>query len=763
MLLELLMPPFHFKSLAISFFLNILDNSKMNMKKLLPLLPLLFSFFLHAQTPKDCSVEMWAQVQASPPTVTLNWVSSATTGSYAVARKLKTAGTWSTLAAGLSGTTTQYTDNTINAATHYEYRVIRSGVTGTVNYTGYGYLNAGIEIPLVEYRGKLILLVADIFSVSLAPEIKRLEEDLEGDGWEVIKTFVSQTASVTAVKSIIVNTYTNDPANTKAVFLLGHVPVPYSGELAPDGHPDHVGAWPADTYYGDMDGTWTDVTVSSTPTNPIRIVNVPGDGKFDQSLLPSAIELQVGRVDLWGMTSFSLSETQLLKNYLDKDHDYRKKIFAPVKRALIDDNFGYMGGEVFAASGYKNFGPLVTPSNVAVADYTTTMTGNSYQWSYGCGAGSYVSASGIGSTSDFASANLQGVFTMLFGSYFGDFDIQNNFLRAPLCQGKTLTNAWAGRPQWMFHHMALGENIGYCARLTQNNTNTYFPSPYPLNYGLFNTIYIALMGDPSLRNDIVAPVSNVVATANNNTCNITWTASTETAVLGYNIYMKNDTNKTYVKINPNLISGTAYTTNCLLHAGIYKYMVRAVKLENTPSGTYYNMSEGIADTAFNATGIAVNSLFTYTLNGNSISFTNLSSNAVTFNWVFGNGSGSSSPNPVATYTSNGTYTVTLYASSACDVDSVSQVVTITAVGLNELTLSENFGFFPNPARQHVNIEGKCSDCQVIIYNNEGKEVYHAALSAERSQIDVSRFAKGIYMVKLSNGDNMSTGKRLIIE
>jgi hypothetical protein len=32
-------------------------------------------------------------------------------------------------------------------------------------------------------------------------------------------------------------------------------------------------------------------------------------------------------------------------------------------------------------------------------------------------------------------------FTMLFGSYFGDWDSQDNFLRAPLAQGLTLTNA----------------------------------------------------------------------------------------------------------------------------------------------------------------------------------------------------------------------------------------------------------------------------------------------------------------------------------
>ncbi|MEI8136432.1 MAG: fibronectin type III domain-containing protein, partial [Bacteroidota bacterium] len=567
---------------------------------------LLFSFFSllfheifsQTPTPKDCSVELWANVQTAPPAVTINWVPNVGTSNYAIDRKPKNITTWTSLSPTNPSTTTQFVDNTVSLGVHYEYRVTRIASVGTLTYPGYGYINSGIEIPEVESRGKLILLVANTFSSSLAPEIKRLQDDLEGDGWEVLTSYISTSLAVTVVKAQIINTYSLDPTNTKALFLFGHIPVPYSGNFGPDAHPDHQGAWPADVYYGELDGPWTDVSVTSTTVSLARTQNVPGDGKFDQFLIPNSVELQVGRVDLYGMTSFTATETQLLKNYLDKDHDYRKKVFSPVKRAVLDDNFGYFSpGESFASSGFKNFGPLVTPSNVATTDYFTTMTGNSYQWSYGCGGGTYTSAGGIGSTTNFVTSNLQGVFTMLFGSYFGDWDVTDNFLRAPLCQGKTLTNAWAGRPNWMFHHMAMGENIGYSTQVTQNNVNTYYPSPFSINSGIFNAVHIALMGDPTLRNDIVSPVSNVVATKVGNNCNISWSASTETAIVGYNIYLKIPSNTNYIKVNPLPIAGTTYTDLCLVNTGIYKYMVRTLKLETTPSGTYYNMSEGIADTA----------------------------------------------------------------------------------------------------------------------------------------------------------------------
>lgn len=717
-------------------------------------------------TPKDCSVELWATVQTSPPQITLNWLPNVGTTNYAVDRKLKDASVWIPLAATLSGTTTQYVDDSVSVGVNYEYRVRRTASTGAVIYTGYGYINSGIEIPVTENRGKLILLIADNFSVSLAPEIKRLEEDMEGDGWEVITAYVSTTAAVPDVKDQILNIYNLDTANTKALFLLGHIPVPYSGNFGPDGHTDHQGAWATDVYYAELDGTWTDAFVNVTAGLPARTQNVPGDGKFDQWLIPSgAVELQVGRVDLYGMPSFTATETELTKNYLDKDHNYRKKIFSPVKRAVLDDNFGYFTpGEVFASSGFKNFAPLVGPSNVTVADYFTTMTGNSYQWSYGCGGGSYTSASGIGSTSDFANSDLQGVFTMLFGSYFGDWDISNNFLKAALCQGKTLTNAWAGRPNWMFHHMALGETIGYSTKLTQNNTTLYFGSPYGPNQGMVNSIHISLMGDPTLRNDIVAPVSNVVATKVGNDCHISWTASTETNLIGYNIYMKNDSNSTYVKINSSPIVGTTYTDNCLLYPGIYKYMVRALKLETTPSGSYYNMSEGIADTAYNSNYFDVHAEFTNTLSATTVSFSNLSGNATNYFWDFGDGQNSTATNPSVSYTANGNYIITLIAFNNCYSDTTTTIVSISEVGLQELNLFSGLSVFPNPATSYVMLNNEaCENCSLSIFNIEGKQVYFQKSLSEKQKINVSDFNKGIYLIRLSDKENRSLNKKLIVE
>lgn len=710
-----------------------------------------------AQSSADAAVRLTAQVQANPPQITLNWVGNTTTNQYQVFRKLKHEVTWTSLLATLNGTVNQYTDTAVNTGFGYEYRVSRTGS----GYTGHGYMHSGIEVPETAYRGKLLLFVDSNFITGLASEISRLIKDMEGDGWEVIRHDVLRTASVTHIKSLIVTDVYKDSANTKAVFLLGHIPVPYSGNMNPDGHGDHLGAWPADCYYADIDGLWTDNFVTSTTASPPRTQNVPGDGKFDQSIAPSELELQVGRVDFHGMPTFTLTEQELLKNYLDKNHEYRKKLFVPLKQAVIDDNFGYFGSEAFAASGYKNFSPLVGTAHVTAADYFTSMTNASYAWSYGCGGGSYTSASGVGTTANFAASNLQGVFTMLFGSYFGDWDSQNNFLRASLAQGRILTAVWSGRPHYQFHHMGLGENIGYSVLTTQNHAgNLYFSGPTAITG---RWVHNALMGDPTLRNDVVAPVSDITATKVGYDCHISWTASPETNPAGYNIYMKNDSNASYVKLNSVPLSGTSYTHHCLLYKGVYSYMVRTLKLEQVPSGSYYNMSEGISDTAYNTNTVKTHAGFLSVINGDQLLLSNTSVNATNYFWDFGDGQTSTSADPSITYSINNTYTIMLVASNSCDRDTVFETITISDVGLKELAKENGLILFPNPTYGKIKIISSTNNkMQIHVLSPEGKKIAEYPEVYNFQALDFKDLDKGLYFIEIKT-EQASTIKKIILQ
>ncbi len=562
----------------------------------------------------EYSVQVSSSVQTSPAKVTLTWPqdTNGTPSSYTVYRKAPTDTSWGS-GTSLPGSTTTYTDSNVAVGSAYEYRIVK--VAGS--YTGYGYILTGVNAPLVDQRGKVVLVVDNTVASPLAAELTRLQQDLAGDGWSVVRHDVPRTDSPANVKNLIKSTYNADPANVKAVFLFGHVPVPYSGVLVPDGHPDHNGAWPADVYYGDMDGNWTDSTVNHTqsintsPTDAARLSNRPGDGKFDQTDLPSALELQVGRVDLsnlpgrttWGGPATFASEIELLRKYLNKDHNFRHRKVNPARRAVVGDYFGSRGGEAFAASGYRSFAPLVGANNVRNLNvefndqrgvWIPQVAANDYLLAYGCGAGSYTSISGLGSglyngadTIELVNNNVRGVFNLLFGSWLGDWDTEDNILRAPLATDHGLVSAWSGRPHWFIHSIGLGEPIGHAARVTQNNNGLYQTQINSSQY----RIHVALMGDPTLRLHPVVPVANLNGSANGSTAALTWSASNDSAIVGYHVYRRNGSTGSFTRLTSSPVTATNYTDSA--SASGATYMVRAIKLENTTSGSYYNASQGM--------------------------------------------------------------------------------------------------------------------------------------------------------------------------
>jgi len=498
-------------------------------------------------------------------------------GGYTILRKLPGDADWSGQVDLASGITT-WTDNTVAVGTSYEYAIRHS-------YSHANYIATGINLPVVDARGAVVLLVDAAQSAGLATELTRLVDDLRGDGWQVLRHDVATGSLSPAVKAMILADNAAAPGQVKEVLIVGHVAVPYSGQLNPDGHPDHQGAWPADTYYADLAGTWTDTYVDTTSASRVENCNTIGDGKFDQSYIPSSTALvSVGRVDLSNMPAFApTTETALLRRYLDRDHAWRTGQVAVQRKALVDDNFGEFGSEAFAQSGWR-LSSLVGVGNVAAQDWFTILGTDSYLFAYGCGGGWYQGASGVGSTGNFANGPSNAVFTMLFGSYFGDWDAQDGFLRAPLAgTGLGLTCCWAGRPGVSLHRMGMGATIGE-SMVANLMGNTYTPS----NYGA-GLVHQALMGDPTLRLHPMVPPGSVTASAGGGSATLTWTSSPD-AALGYHVYRASG-GGAFARVTSSPVSGTSYIDGGLA-LGSYTYQVRAIRLEVSPTGTYLNNSQG---------------------------------------------------------------------------------------------------------------------------------------------------------------------------
>lgn len=105
-------------------------------------------------------------------------------------------------------------------------------------------------------------------------------------------------------------------------------------------------------------------------------------------------------------------------------------------------------------------------------------------------------------------------------------------------------------------------------------------------------MHIALMGDPTLRMHIIAPPKELSAVPSGNGARLSWKPSDDPGVLGYHVYRAPAAGGPFVRLTAAPVTGSTFT-DAGYSSGAPAYMVRAVRLETSASGTYFNASQGI--------------------------------------------------------------------------------------------------------------------------------------------------------------------------
>jgi hypothetical protein len=558
-----------------------------------------------------------ASVSSSPPAVTLRWY-NVNAGAASIQRRSTGSTNWVLVNNAVAGLTFTDQDAALHTGETYEYQVTQRG----------GYertILVGLAASPVERRGRVILLVDQTLAARLQAPLDRLRADLVGDGWTVIRHDVPRQgndvwnqspvnpawiADVARVKSLIEADYAAAPAETKAVFILGHVTVPYSGARAEDGHGDHHGAWPADSYYGDMNGRWSDRTVNNAATaaNPV-LRNIPGDGKFDAPDFnsgitpaspgaPNGVELGVGRVDFANLPAFQpQTEADLLQQYLEKTHRFRLKQIVFERPAIVAGYFSSPFSNESRAiydNAAWNLSRLVgRPAEGVTSGDCFLATTTSYLWGmqggYGgpatinCNAGvnrvQGISAHETRYLAEPAAEPRIG-FYLLKGSYFGDWNqTPDNLLRACLAtRNYGFAAVWTLDSLWHFESLAAGDTLGSGFVRTA--------------LGAASTRTTALLGDPTLRARLTAPPGQPTATRTAGATRLGWQASPE-ATAGYLVYRSaRGLDGPFERLNPAPVTGTSLT-DAAAPAGRQLYAVRAAELVSTGSGSYTNLSQAV--------------------------------------------------------------------------------------------------------------------------------------------------------------------------
>lgn len=584
------------------------------MIKILLSLFVLLSLNLNSQernlTARDCAIMIDAQVTMGlQTTVTLNWNRNEQAKQYIIYKKELGGSFTGSPIAQLDSITYSWTDSQVEEGKIYEYKIIGNSI-GRINNGGnpldVQYLASGykaVSVNATPYKGgRLLILVDSTMKDELSMYIDRFIEDISREGWTYILHYVPRAEDfdgikVRQVKSLILEEWNKKEFDN--IFLVGRVPVPYSGDIVPDGHTNnHRGAWPADMYYGSMvEGYWTDVSVNSTSA-PARTQNIPGDGKFDISSLYNnqgqiviTTQAGVGRVDFYKMSLFEKSEVELLQAYFDKDHAFRTGMVEVENKALIDNNFAassILGA--FAWSGWANFASVIGKDNIVAGDWIKAsreenLQDKTYIMAFGDGGGSYTSSSGVGTSANFAENNLNAVFSILFGSYFGDWDVDNNLMRSALAsEPSILTCSWSGRPHWYYHHLGLDYPIGYSTKVTLNNTLDYVPMLIMNNgqltfpEGLLLQVHTSLLGDPTLKVNAMPELTHLesfAAIQEGEDTKLTWEVPNDGKNHKYDIYYNVDMSDVWHKANEEYITGNEYLDD-FKYDGEIKYLIREV-------------------------------------------------------------------------------------------------------------------------------------------------------------------------------------------
>ncbi len=149
--------------------------------------------------------------------------------------------------------------------------------------------------------------------------------------------------------------------------------------------------------------------------------------------------------------------------------------------------------------------------------------------------------------------------------------------------------------------------------------------------------------------------------------------------------------------------------------------------------------------------------FTYTSNQLDFSFTSTSTGATSYLWDFGDGTTSTTQNPIHTYATSGMYVVTLTVTSNCGTNNVIQSVNAVGSGISTNNLNSIMNIYPNPTHGTVNVSFAESfdNGNIIIENSLGQVVYSGKINQAKNSVlsfDLRKLSEGIYMIRVSNAD-----------
>ncbi len=493
-------------------------------------------------------------------------------------------------------------DYGIEANKLYEYKVFAE-----YNDNFKKYLTRSIVVSTgtrsKEASGLLAVVVDESILNSIQSNLNNLQKHWIADGWKVKiipaprnsnnqKNQLDNFKKIKAVKDQLKALYTNpDEPNNRlsSIFLVGHVPIPYSGRFNPDGHFHR--SWESDLFYGDLvdDEMWTDSQDDSGKLSNPKKAN---DGVMDQETFPSAIEVPVGRIDFSNLTAFGRSEVVLLKEYLDKIARYKRGDLQFPDKVAGFSSFPHEGLNYANYLNMTRIGGPITGNNMQnIHELNFFKTKDKYLLGVQLGAGHYDTI-GNGNPAHMLKSEQIAMdqdlfkvgFLVLDGSYFGNWNTKNNFLRSVLTvDNGGLASIWGRNAYMDLHLLNTGMPIGECV---QQYVNSLISDP---SWKDSAKVYIQLMGDPTLSIINKPPVTNFSVEKKNDSAILSWDKVENEPV--YIEASKGGLHGDFEALTPIPITSDSFIPEEPLPDGTV-FRIRRASLNISPSGIWTNLSHG---------------------------------------------------------------------------------------------------------------------------------------------------------------------------
>ena len=174
---------------------------------------------------------------------------------------------------------------------------------------------------------------------------------------------------------------------------------------------------------------------------------------------------------------------------------------------------------------------------------------------------------------------------------------------------------------------------------------------------------------------------------------------------------------------------------------------------------YQQMSDNTIFNSQNDWNLTINdpiANFSYSTNGNSVTFTNTSSsntnNPLNYFWDFGDGNTSVLENPNHSYSSTGIYTVNLIVTDCIFSDTLSFTVQLGTTGVHENEIYE-IRISPNPSNTHLYFDygnlNIMNGYNLIIRNALGQQIFTKNITSQTDYLNSSNWGgNGLYFAQV---------------